>query len=108
MKYYDMVIKNKKDELEKAKEGIQHHAYQLAGRMNEIVEGAKVYGLQDLDNRFVWLRNAVAEVEKLEKEIKIMEETKEALEFDMGKELTKRLTASDVEEAILEDVRKNK
>jgi prefoldin subunit 5 len=92
MTYYEIFLGNKEDELKKAKEDVKDRAATLSDRMAEVSEGRGVlYGVQDLENRLVWIRQAVSEVEKLEKEIKIMKETKEALEFNIGKEITKRL-----------------
>ncbi len=84
MTYYDLILKNKEEELEKAKEEVRDRARLLSERMTEVSKGdVVIYGIQDFEGRLVWMKNAVAEVENITKELKLMKEIKQAVGFNI-------------------------
>jgi len=81
MTYYERFLENKEEELRDAKEVIKNRASTLSDRMKEVAEGDRtIFGVQDLEGTIHWLKQSVLEVEKLQTEIRIMKETRQALD----------------------------
>ncbi len=84
MTYYDLILKNKEEELEKAKEEVRDRARLLSERMTEVSKGdVVIYGIDDFEGRLTWIKKAVAEVENITKELKLMKEIKQAVGFNI-------------------------